>query len=485
MVFLLLSMIFFWVVAATVIGYWVGVGKGRPTEGALLGLFLGWIGVVIEAVRPVTEEKQRTNALKQADILRSALGGSDATGSEFPRKSISREQVLSEVLKRNPELQGKSDPESLAQISTLSKQITKELELKAELESLEASKENARRAEALEQEKREQALQEQERWKEKETQKRALAESRRQQRQLHIASLPPLRRYVAQNPLKVVSAVVLLALIAGIIVTKVISINNSNAELAANAAIERALSPQLSASEISGLVSGLELAEERQQGPGFIGNKPSFERRSAALLQNSADMDSLNPKLEAIEPTLEVITKPTGCEETVLGTKTAPSGPITMTTVRRWKSGYAQIAVYVYDFENSDSAQNAMNIWRGIPKKCTTYHTYEVPNKNSSEFEKRSVIDWKTKLRMSYPSDEQIRKFQEKTFVDKAGFELGTNTDMESVDLAGNRVARVVIHWFGPEDRLKQYNNFAAAAVNKALADKGAKPITGPIWNLG
>jgi hypothetical protein len=47
-----------WCVAATIVGAFVGDYKGRTWTGVLLGFFLGWIGVIITACLPPTQEKR-------------------------------------------------------------------------------------------------------------------------------------------------------------------------------------------------------------------------------------------------------------------------------------------------------------------------------------------------------------------------------------------------------------------------------------------
>jgi hypothetical protein len=58
-------------VIATAIGNW---RKGRPLTGFLLGLFLGWIGVIIIALMPPTREKRVQRERERLEIEREARG---------------------------------------------------------------------------------------------------------------------------------------------------------------------------------------------------------------------------------------------------------------------------------------------------------------------------------------------------------------------------------------------------------------------------
>jgi predicted membrane channel-forming protein YqfA (hemolysin III family) len=61
-----------WVVAATVVATIIGNRKGRPWTGFILGLLLGWIGVIIIAVTPPTyamrvqRERERQRIQREA-----------------------------------------------------------------------------------------------------------------------------------------------------------------------------------------------------------------------------------------------------------------------------------------------------------------------------------------------------------------------------------------------------------------------------------
>lgn len=48
-----------WVAIPAAVGPWIGYSrKGRPLTGFLLGIFLGWLGVLITALLPPTAEKR-------------------------------------------------------------------------------------------------------------------------------------------------------------------------------------------------------------------------------------------------------------------------------------------------------------------------------------------------------------------------------------------------------------------------------------------
>ena len=61
----------FWVVPIGVAGM-VGGNKGRRGLGYLLGLFLGWIGVVIIAFMPITHEKLVQRERERLEVERQA-----------------------------------------------------------------------------------------------------------------------------------------------------------------------------------------------------------------------------------------------------------------------------------------------------------------------------------------------------------------------------------------------------------------------------
>jgi uncharacterized membrane protein YeaQ/YmgE (transglycosylase-associated protein family) len=76
-----------WCVLATVVATWAGFSvKGRPLTGFLLGIVLGWIGVVILALLPPTAEKQVQRRMREAAIAdearRRQLGHEPWTGGE-------------------------------------------------------------------------------------------------------------------------------------------------------------------------------------------------------------------------------------------------------------------------------------------------------------------------------------------------------------------------------------------------------------------
>jgi hypothetical protein len=58
-----------WVFVAAGVGAWIGYSvKGRPLTGFLLGIFLGWIGVLIIALVPPTAEKKVQRRLRDDAI---------------------------------------------------------------------------------------------------------------------------------------------------------------------------------------------------------------------------------------------------------------------------------------------------------------------------------------------------------------------------------------------------------------------------------
>lgn len=474
--FLLLSMIFFWVVVATVIGYWVGVGKGRPTEGALLGLFLGWVGVVITAVKPATEEKQRTDALKQADIIKSALNGSISTASTQP--AITREHVLTEVLNRHPELKGKTDPDTLAQIAVLSDQIQSELELKAELQSLQ-EREDKEAKEALREQKRreleqEQRAQDEQRY-QRERERRAEDHLKDSQR---VQAMSPIRRFITVHRTQAIIGAGIAITILAIAIAGVAGARNRSAEQERLYAEQGTLNVQLTEDESKELINGLQLNEAKYQGPGNIGNKPLFTRQTA-VLSDGTDKKQIT----------KVTTKPTGCGFSQISTIADSNGTILNTTVRRWTGSHYGLAVSIYDLTSTDDATKAMSTWQSYPQRCRVYiqtsHWARVPGSHPAEDFKDRVIQ-----NITYPTSHQIRMVTSSQgfLFDGSGMVDFKDISLTSVDQAENRI--VMVHEWGMGGELSttqvnELNTFATAAINKALADKGGSAPSGPIWNLG
>lgn len=60
---------FIWCVLATVTATLIGFNvKGRPLTGFLLGIFLGWVGVLVIALLPKTAEKKVQYAMRDRAI---------------------------------------------------------------------------------------------------------------------------------------------------------------------------------------------------------------------------------------------------------------------------------------------------------------------------------------------------------------------------------------------------------------------------------
>lgn len=64
--------IILWVVAATVVGGLIGKHKGFTGGGIALGLVFGWLGVLIAACIPATQEKKVERAQQQMAIWAAA-----------------------------------------------------------------------------------------------------------------------------------------------------------------------------------------------------------------------------------------------------------------------------------------------------------------------------------------------------------------------------------------------------------------------------
>jgi hypothetical protein len=64
-----------WVLAAMFAASAIGNRKGRPAAGFLLGLFLGWVGVIIIAVTPPTRDVLVRRERERQQIQREAREG--------------------------------------------------------------------------------------------------------------------------------------------------------------------------------------------------------------------------------------------------------------------------------------------------------------------------------------------------------------------------------------------------------------------------
>ncbi len=63
-----------WVAAAAVTATAIGRRKGRPWAGFLLGLLLGWIGVIVIAVIPPTHDALVARERERMEVQREAQG---------------------------------------------------------------------------------------------------------------------------------------------------------------------------------------------------------------------------------------------------------------------------------------------------------------------------------------------------------------------------------------------------------------------------
>jgi uncharacterized membrane protein YeaQ/YmgE (transglycosylase-associated protein family) len=67
------AIIIIWVAIPAAVGPWIGLRvKGRPLTGFLLGIFLGWIGVLITALLPPTAEMRVRNRIRDAGVAEEA-----------------------------------------------------------------------------------------------------------------------------------------------------------------------------------------------------------------------------------------------------------------------------------------------------------------------------------------------------------------------------------------------------------------------------
>lgn len=63
-----------WVLGGIFAASAIGNRKGRPAAGFLLGLFLGWVGVIIIAVTPPTRDMLVQRERERQQIQREAAG---------------------------------------------------------------------------------------------------------------------------------------------------------------------------------------------------------------------------------------------------------------------------------------------------------------------------------------------------------------------------------------------------------------------------
>ena len=219
-IFLFLFFLIFWVVIATVLGGVIGERKGRTGAGVALGLFLGWVGVIIIAVMQPSEEVQRKRREEQGDIYLKALeahggggGGSSASGVQIP----ARELIVVEAIKRDPTLVGVTDPEGLKRLADAITLIENEFRTREELRN--ATELIAKQEHEQELMQETARLTEESRQKEQEATRAKAEEVERAKvaRELQIAAMSPAKRWVVlHKPVSLlILAVVVLALIAG------------------------------------------------------------------------------------------------------------------------------------------------------------------------------------------------------------------------------------------------------------------------------
>jgi hypothetical protein len=74
-----------WCAAAAAVAWWIGHGaKGRPLTGLLLGLLLGWIGVLVTALLPPTAEKRVQRRLRDDAVAAEAARRRMLSGQPQP-----------------------------------------------------------------------------------------------------------------------------------------------------------------------------------------------------------------------------------------------------------------------------------------------------------------------------------------------------------------------------------------------------------------
>lgn len=148
----------FWCVIAGFIGMAIGQSKGRGPLGYVFGFFLGIVGWIIVALLPETYEVQQAKADRIATAVDTRLRADESEGqrrdrsrvdgalsSRTPPKRDFRKEALAEVLRTNPSLAEDTSREGLERLQAEVDTTQKHLELRSEVEALQADKQEADR----------------------------------------------------------------------------------------------------------------------------------------------------------------------------------------------------------------------------------------------------------------------------------------------------------------------------------------------------
>ena len=122
------------VIASTCFGWWLGKSKGRSGAGALLGFFLGWIGVIILAVMEPSEAELQRRAALTAPMISVPMGqvGWPAEG----RYALPpRAQLVAEAIRRDPSLADTGAPGAVERMQRALATLTAEYQLRADVQA--------------------------------------------------------------------------------------------------------------------------------------------------------------------------------------------------------------------------------------------------------------------------------------------------------------------------------------------------------------
>jgi hypothetical protein len=152
---------FFWCVIAGFIGMVIGQSKGRGPLGFLLGFMLGIIGWIIVAVMSESYEVQQAKAQQIAVAVGSQRRRDEEDSQRrnrtvenipisapTPSKRDFRKEALAEVLRMNPSLAEDTTREGSERLQAELDTTQKHLELRSEVEALQADKKAAEKAQA-------------------------------------------------------------------------------------------------------------------------------------------------------------------------------------------------------------------------------------------------------------------------------------------------------------------------------------------------
>lgn len=136
-----------WAALGCVTAWAVGKQKGRAGLGLLLGLTLGFLGVLIIALLEPTDEERRRRAAVTGPARASAPARyGPAQTPAVP--VVSRQEAVAESLRRDPSLGDTSNPDALKRLAESVAQVQEELDLKAQVATIRAAEEaQARRGE--------------------------------------------------------------------------------------------------------------------------------------------------------------------------------------------------------------------------------------------------------------------------------------------------------------------------------------------------